>query len=174
MLGHAVRLFVGPLVALRAFEKISRHARIFALTPEATVFVVPFDEDLEDDVQQFQGTGDCLDAGPRISTGVMAFAARASQGAGISYLETEYFGGVGEQNAVLWQNGVLTLGPLTMSSDGGALGRRPRTLWPINAVLRGLGLRAEVGLDEFDAIGLGAYRSLDAIVERAQQVDRQV
>ena len=53
MLGHAVRLFVGPLVALRAFEKISRHARIFALTPEATVFVVPFDEDLEDDVQQF-------------------------------------------------------------------------------------------------------------------------
>ena len=84
MLGHAVRLFVGPLVALRAFEKISRHARIFALTPEATVFVVPFDEDLEDDVQQFQGTGDCLDAGPRISTGVMAFAARASQGSGIS------------------------------------------------------------------------------------------
>ena len=61
-MGHAVRLFAGPLVALRAFEQISRHARIFALTPEATVFVVPFDEDLEDDVQQFQGTGACLDA----------------------------------------------------------------------------------------------------------------
>ncbi len=61
-----------------------------------------------------------------------------------------------------------------MSSDGGAVCRRPRTLWPINAVLRGLGRRAEVGLDEFDAIGLGAYRSLDAILKRAQQVDRQV
>jgi hypothetical protein len=173
-MGHAVRLFAGPLVALRAFEQISRHARIFILTPDATVFVVPFDEDLEDDVHQFQGTGDWLDAGPRISTGAMAFAAWASQGAGISYLETEYFGGVGEQSAVLWQNGVLILGPLTMSSDGGAVGRRPRTLWPINAVLRGLGLRAEEGHDEFDAIGLSAYRSLDAVVERAQQVDWQV
>ncbi len=100
-MGHAVRLFAGPFFALRTFEQISRHARIFALTPEATVFVVPFDEDLEDDVQQFQGTGDCLVAGPRISTGVMVFAARASQGGRISYLETEHFGGVGEQNAVL-------------------------------------------------------------------------
>jgi hypothetical protein len=172
-MGHAVRVFAGPLVALRAFEQVSQHARIYALKPDATIFVVPYDEDLEDDVQQFQGTGDWLETGPRLSTGAMAFAARASQSAGIGYLETEYFGGVGEQSAVLWQNGALALGPLSMSADSGVVGRRPRSLWPVNAVLRGLGVRAGDHDDEFDALGLGSYRSLDAIVKRAQLISRQ-
>ena len=173
-MGHAVRVFAGPLIALRAFERISRHARVYALTPDAPVFVVPFNEDLEDDVQQLQGTGDWLQTGPRLSTGTMAFADRASQGASLGYLETEYFGGIGEQSAVLWQNGVLTLGPLSMSNDSsGAVGRRPRSLWPVNAVLRGLGVRSAGHDDEFDALGLGAYRSLAAIAERAQLIGRQ-
>lgn len=171
-MAHAVRVFAGPLIALRAFERISRHVRVYALTPDASIFVVPFNEDLEDDVLQSQGTGDWLETGPRLSTGTMTFAARASQGASLGYLETEYFGGIGDQSAVLWQNGVLTLGPLSMSNDDAAVGQRPRSLWPINTVLRGLGVRSAGHDDEFDALGLGAYRSLAAIAERAQLIDR--
>lgn len=165
-MGHALRLFAGPLMAMRVFEQASRHARVYLLRPGSDVFVVLLDDDLQDDLHKLAGTGDWLEAGPRISTGDMAFAARASQGAAAAYLETDYFGGAGEQSAVLWKDGRLVLGPLTMASTAGS---RPRSLWPINAALRGLGFTAEGSqfADEFEAFGLGDYRSHDDIAAGA-------
>lgn len=165
-MGHSLRLFVGPAVALRIFEKASRNVRYYRLTPGADLLVVPLDDDLQDAIHDISGTGDWLEAGPRISTGDMDFAARASKGAAVAYVETEYFGGVGDQSAVLWKGGQLALGPLTMDS---ASAGRPRSLWPINAVLRGLGIRIEPenAFDEFEAFGLGLYRSHDDIADRA-------
>ena len=103
----------------------------------------------------------------------MAFAARASLGVSIGYLETSYFSGVGEQSAVLWQNGVLALGSSNVSSDSSLVGRRPRSPWPVNALLHGLGLCAGGHDDEFDALGRGSYRSFDEIAKRAQLIERQ-
>ncbi|MBU1211081.1 MAG: hypothetical protein KJ587_07395 [Alphaproteobacteria bacterium] len=165
-MAHALRLFAGPLMTMRVFEQASRYARIYALRPAGSMFVVPLDDDLQDDLHRLSGTGDWLDDGPRISTGDMAFAARASQGAAVAYLETAYFGGAGEQSAVLWKDGRLVLGPLTMALTAA---RRPRSLWPINAALRGLGVKTEGTqfADEFDAIGLGEYRSHDDIAADA-------
>lgn len=169
-MGHALRLFVGPLIALRAFGQASAHAHIFALQQGAELCVVPLGDDLQDDLHRICGTGDWLETGPRISTGDMVFAARASQVAALGYVETEYFGGVGEQSAVLWRNGLLALGPTTMTTDSRTAGR-PRSLWPINAVLRELGVTAGTHHDEFDAFGLDAYRSNEQIVARATRVD---
>ncbi len=168
-MGHSLRLFAGPLLALRLFEQASEHAKIYGLTAASNLFVVPLDDDLQDDLHNVSGTGDWLEKGPRISTGDMAFAARASQGAAVAYLETEYFGGVGEQSAVLWKGGQLVLGPLTMEIT---MASRPRSLWPINAALRGLGVNAEGSpfADEFEAFGLAAYRSHDVIAAKAYAV----
>jgi len=66
------------------------------------------------------------------------------------YVETEYFGGVGEQYAVVAQDGDIV------------------SFWegerPINEALRRLGIEAEEGLDEFDTVGLGLTRSNEAMI----------
>jgi hypothetical protein len=72
-------------------------------------------------------------------------AARASRQAPILYAEAEFFGGVGEQHAVLWQGG-----------EGTVLDAEPG---PINAALRVLGVRRTGDRDEFDSVGLGRHRS---------------
>lgn len=165
-MGHALKLFAGPSTAMRAFEKASSHAFVYRLRSESALCVVLLYDDLQDDLHRLSGTGDWLETGPRISTGDMVFAARASIGSAVAYLETEYFGGVGEQSSALWKDGQLVLGPLHMDDT---VSGRPRSLWPINAALRGLGVRIEGSqyIDEFEAFGLADYRSHDAIAGRA-------
>jgi len=169
-MGHSLRLFAGSSMALSRFTQVSQHAHAYALRPASDLFVVLLEDDLQDDLHNLSGTGDWLAHGPRISTGDMTFAARASHGSAVAYLETEYFGGVGEQSAVLWKDGRLVLGPLTLESAGG---KRPRSLWPINAILRGLGVNSAGTqyADEFEAFGLAQYRSHDAIKTAALGVD---
>jgi hypothetical protein len=43
---------------------------------------------------------------------------------------------------------------------------------PINAALRGLGVKSRPGEDEFASFGLGRFRSNDAVIENAFEVDR--
>jgi hypothetical protein len=52
--------------------------------------------------------------------------------------------------------------------DISGVGRqRAPTLWPINVVLRALGVRATTTEDEFSVFGLGGFRANAAIHERA-------
>jgi hypothetical protein len=69
----------------------------------------------------------------------------------VAYIRTRYFGGDGEQAASVWENGQIVMGPLVAEGAG-----------PINAALRRIGVPLnEAALDEFDSVGLGAYRSFD-------------
>ena len=73
----------------------------------------------------------------------------------VAYIETEYFGGSGDQVAMLFRQGHLALGPLRESSrQGGKSG-------PINSVLRELGVRKRGAADEFEAVGLDGLRSME-------------
>ena len=98
----------------------------------------------------------------------MAFAAETSRRGVLAYLETDYSGGGGLQAATLWGGGATAIRPISMTADEGR--QRPRATWPINAALRGLGVVAASGMDEFDTFGLAPYRSLDVIRERALPV----
>ncbi|MGW0908366.1 hypothetical protein [Streptomyces sp. NPDC002853] len=76
----------------------------------------------------------------------------------VAYAEAEYFGGAGEQTAVVWDGGTIALGPLhepenTPSPPAGS---------PISQALRRLGVVAATGEDEFTAVGLGRHRSVEA------------
>ena len=62
------------------------------------------------------------------------------------YFETEYFGGMGRQIAIVLKNGMITFGPAK------------NEIGPINDGLRLLGVRRKASDDEFDSIGLGRYR----------------
>lgn len=59
-------------------------------------------------------------------------------------IETNYFGGVGEQWALVYRGSCL-------ASD---------TITQINSALKYLGVKCQEGSDEFDTIGLGNYRTL--------------
>ncbi|GAB4054635.1 hypothetical protein [Spirosoma litoris] len=62
-----------------------------------------------------------------------------------AYVEAEYNGGQGAQEAIIWQNGKRT--QILDSGDG-----------RINQVLQNFGVVASNGHDEFDSLGFGRHR----------------
>ncbi|MFI6015109.1 hypothetical protein ACIBAG_41135 [Streptomyces sp. NPDC051243] len=72
----------------------------------------------------------------------------------VAFVEADYFGGVGEQRAAVWDGGALVLGPLGVAEGQGF----PPGGSPISQALRRLGAVARAGADEFDAVGLGRHR----------------
>lgn len=167
-MGHRVRLFTGPLTALRPFLAASARARVFSLSPSSPFPVLPLDDDLHDALHAAYGTGDWLEAGAMLTSSDLAFAAQASRGAALAYVETNYFGGQGSQSAALWRDGALMLKPSEMANENSP--SRPRSLWPINVALRTLGVVARPGSDEFEALGLAAWRQTDEILARASEI----
>ena len=71
-----------------------------------------------------------------------------------AYVEAEYFGGVGEQRAAVWDHGVLVLGALAC---GGA-DPFPADGSPISRALCRLGATSAGHVDEFVAVGLPRHR----------------
>jgi hypothetical protein len=65
----------------------------------------------------------------------------------LAYIETEYFGGTGDQSGGAWAKGKLL--------------RVDRGRGSINAALHAIGVRDAPGLDAFDTIGLGRRRRMD-------------
>lgn len=79
-----------------------------------------------------------------------ALAAATEKGGGLAYVETEYWGGSGEQSAMAFVDGNEAMAAQRSRGGGG----------PINQALRRIGVvRGED--DEFDTIGLGERRSMD-------------
>ncbi|MFE6173163.1 hypothetical protein [Streptomyces sp. NPDC056464] len=72
----------------------------------------------------------------------------------VAFVEADYFGGVGEQRAAVWDGGALELGPLGISEGQ----RFPADGSPISQALRRLGVAASGGGDEFDAVRLDRHR----------------
>lgn len=70
----------------------------------------------------------------------------------VAYCETDYFGGFGEQTAVVWDNKEQLYG-------------QTDSYGPINSALKLIGVERETGLDEFDTIGLGKFRDTFSIEE---------
>jgi hypothetical protein len=77
----------------------------------------------------------------RLGWGVIELCADLSQTAPIAYLETEYFGTVGQQLATVFDEGARSL-------DAGR----------VNEALRSIGVVARAEQDEWDTVGLGQYR----------------
>jgi hypothetical protein len=67
----------------------------------------------------------------------------------IAYIQTEYFGGVGEQGAIAWHMEKIVYPPSIVWGIG-----------PINMALKKLGVNQKDGLDEFDTLGLGKFRNI--------------
>ena len=170
-MGHAVRLFIGPRAALRPFVALVPAARVFALTPSAPLFVLPWDDEIVDAFHLAYGTGEWLDIdgtrGLHLTTSDLTFASRASSQTALAWIETGYHGGAGEQVAAAWIDGGLQMKPNLLREGA----RRPQSLRPINMALRMLGVLVKApARDEFEAFDLDGYRSNEAILARATPV----
>lgn len=77
-------------------------------------------------------------------------------GAGITFahVETDYFGGAGEQYAEL----------LESTNNGFKVIQRGNGDNPINYILRVYGVFRNISMDEFDSINLGSYRTNEDII----------
>ncbi len=165
---HAVSLFAGPVDVLARFREVVPSAPIVWLTPGAAIAALPLTDAVHDALHRANGTGDWAETGPRLSSTDRAFARQLSVFGPIAYLETDQVGRVATQRAVLWIGGEISLGPAAMSAAQGA--GRARHLWPINAALRGLGVRAGPDGDEFHVFGLESVRSNADILARGRLV----
>jgi hypothetical protein len=100
------------------------------------------------------------EAGPsrtcRMLTGALARLARRLSSTGpVAYVETDYFGGHGDQAATVFVQGQRVL-------------RRPRaTIGPINDALALLGVTTSALGDAFDTVGLGRHRQTGAWLAEA-------
>jgi hypothetical protein len=79
----------------------------------------------------------------RLIVGVDQFAGHLSQNGLVAYVEATFTGGYGEHATMLWEYG-KRLGP--PGND-------------INMILKRLGVVCNPGLDEFNTVGFGRYRS---------------
>lgn len=71
----------------------------------------------------------------------------------LAYVEAEFFGGLGEQGAVVFERG-----PVIWTSPFGPAMVRIEARSPISEALGLLGVVAANGRDEFDSVGLGLHR----------------
>ena len=92
-----------------------------------------------------------------IAVGVAELASQLSSDTPVLYAATYIHGGTGGQDAVVWVNGEVVL---NIGDDEDNMSRWPNS--PISRALRHIGVSATDGKDEFDAIGLGRYRSNEA------------
>lgn len=81
-----------------------------------------------------------------LSPKLIATLTEASKEESVAYVETEYFGGLGDQGAIVAKEGRIAFGPT--DGDGS-----------INSALRLIGVKKGLARDEFDAVGLDKFRS---------------
>ncbi|MEU6683013.1 hypothetical protein [Streptomyces sp. NPDC046832] len=118
--------------------------------------LVPMTDALFDAVADGSGVGA---AGfRRLTGGFEQTLARWSEAGPVAYVESEYFGGVGEQRAVVWEGGAVELGPLHVGEGEPFVSAGS----PVSQALRRLGAVARAGRDEFSAVGLDRHRHTEA------------
>lgn len=91
---------------------------------------------------------------------VAELLARASQDGPLAYVEADYFGGVGQQHAAVWEGGALAWGPRSV----GIREAPPAQGTAISQALRRIGVDHPGGVDakdEFEAVGMGRCREVE-------------
>jgi hypothetical protein len=160
-MGHSIQVILGPRAAVEALAENWVYAKAFAL-PQGFA-AMPLTDELSDDIMELLRKNGKVKPFVWFSEAHQEVLEQASSRTQLAYLETDYFGGLGMQCAVLFEKGKLTLGPL-----------KTETLWDeqlqqyrsvpegeraINAVLQAMGVWKGKMLDEFDALELGKYRN---------------
>jgi hypothetical protein len=177
-MAEPLKLLVGSDASLAPYARVRAGLVAYRLSAGSPFAVVPFDADLQDHLHAHYGTGEWLDAPDApLTTSDLAFAARASLAGPLAYLERwpPVVGATADgtadapvEIALLWQAGVLALRPRALIAADRV--RLAPPFWPINTVLRSLGVGVVPGLDEAAAFGLERWSTAADIVAAAPRV----
>jgi hypothetical protein len=144
----------GFIVAREGSRQVREgHSSLRAVPLEQGVVLFPLTQEIVDSIvtaNQFEP----LPQFQYLNKSLSAFLAKISVLCPVLYLETEYFGGMGAQTAMVLEKGNVVFGPRTHSTDDGK-----RDLTPISEALQVLGVMKQPHhSDQFDCVGLGRYR----------------
>jgi len=153
-MGHAIQALLIRDAPASVLSEMLPHTR--AISIGQGIRLVPITDATFDALRErFPDVQDSADPVLWKLSGPVAFVAeQLSQHGPVAYVETEYFGGTGEQAATVWESGNLRMPP-TKAPSG-----------PINSALRIMGVSPGLMHDEFEAVGLGRNRNNDDWLER--------
>jgi len=156
-----ISAFIGQETTLRSIASAICHTHI-AVLPQG-YFLLPI---LVEVLDACSFSGNFPEEYPEFSglfPELIAIAHQHADPLPLAYVETDYFGGVGTQAAILW-DGNHIYGPFQSNTryEQGELHAVPAGERPINQVLQRLGVQRGTAFDEFDALGLGRFRSNEA------------
>ncbi len=146
-MGHCIRAVIGARESVRRLAEDWLKAKVVEL-PQGFGMIFMTD-DLLEDVGELLEVSDELPFSEleNFTEEVKTLIERYSFRTKLAYIETEYFGGVGTQAGVLYENGRIAVEP----SRGEGV---------INILLRELGVWHYPDKDEFDMLELGKYRHM--------------
>ena len=146
-MGHCIRAVIGARESVRRLAEDWLKAQAVEL-PQGFGMIFMTD-DLLEDVGELLEVSDELPFSEleNFTEEVKTLIERYSFRTKLAYIETEYFGGVGTQAGVLYENGRIAVEP----SRGEGV---------INILLRELGVWHYPDKDEFDMLELGKYRHM--------------
>ncbi|HEV2799642.1 MAG TPA: hypothetical protein VGW12_04050 [Pyrinomonadaceae bacterium] len=154
-MGHTVQAFIAKAEVLRDAAQNINTARV--ITVAQGFGLLPNTRDFYNEVGEVDGGNELpYQEFYKLSTALANFGVECSRRGSVAYIETDYWGGEGEQAAVLWERGEVSYEPAR-----GKLGQ-------INDVLRRMGVERGDDLDEFDALGLGRYRNNEDWIEHSR------
>lgn len=144
-MGHNIYAFIGKDCAIQKLSDSWIKARAIALKQGCSMVFLT--DDLFDDFTELYGIDDELNCNELtlFTSAVYGVMQEYSKNCMLAYIETDYFGGIGTQAGVLFENGNVIIEPTTEENI-------------INKILNNIGIYRENGKDEFDSIGLGKYR----------------
>ncbi|WP_330334724.1 hypothetical protein OHS33_36535 [Streptomyces sp. NBC_00536] len=138
---------------LRELAGSTTEARIVPLGQDLWLF--PMTDALFDAVTVAEAPE--LDGFWKAPAGFDRLLSACSKAGPVAYVEADYFGGAGAQNALTWDAGKIVLGPLRLAEGEPA----STAGTPISQALRRLGAAKGNHVDEFAAVGLGRHRDTD-------------
>lgn len=151
-MGHSIIALIGPRSALAGL--IGRFGHPEPVELGFDLLIMPLGEARLDMLAQFKGPpyDGFIYLGPELESEI----ARAVGTGPALYVETDYSGGSGSQGAAFFEAGEARWKD---AASAGAEGRRT----PISRGLASLGVSPSADEDEFDALGLGRFRSMRAL-----------
>lgn len=155
-MGHSINAIIARLSLLEKFAsswegiRLVRLEQGFALLPATSRFLDALDG------RYSSSEGRKFEGFVHLRGGLVAVLQELSRQGPIAYVETDYFGGVGSQSGATFVDGEPVV--IEVESEVRPV---PRSIGAINSALRALGVMRTKSSDEFDAIGLGRFRSMD-------------
>lgn len=145
-MGHNIKAFIGKNNTIKSLANAWLREVISLPQDLAMLFLT---DELFDDITELANLEDDLNCSEfeYFTTAIARILEEHSFHTSLAYIETDYFGGIGSQSGVLYNNGKIEIGPA-------------RSQGIINQILQRLGVYKVNGEDEFDSIHLGCYRHM--------------